>query len=67
MFALTLSMNQEFKFKTSQNSKNLRLNDHTSFESQTKNYIPCLGYICNHLHDQDNHTQKYINLVLITV
>jgi len=27
-------MNQQFKFKTAQNSKNLRLNGHTSFESQ---------------------------------
>jgi len=28
-------MNQEFKLKTAQNSKNLRLNGHTSFEFQT--------------------------------
>jgi len=35
------------KFKTAQNSKNLRLNGHTSFEFQTRN--------------QENHTQKYIN------
>jgi len=33
-----------FKFKTAQNSKNLRLNGHTRFEFQTKNYIK-LNYI----------------------
>jgi len=27
------------KFKKAQNSKNLRLNGHTSFEFQTRNYI----------------------------
>jgi len=26
-----------------------------------------IGYICNHPHSQENHTQKYINMVLITV
>jgi len=39
-------------FKKAQNSKNLSLNGHTSFEFQTRNYIT---------------TQKYINMVLITV
>jgi len=29
----------KFKFKTAQNSKNLRLNRHTRFEFQTRNYI----------------------------
>jgi len=38
--------------------KNLRLNGHTSFEFQTKIYITCFGYICNHPHGQENHTQK---------
>jgi len=63
----TQSMNQEFKFKIAQNSKNLRLNGHRSFEFQTRNNITCFGYICNHPHGQVNHTQKYINMVLITV
>jgi len=49
----------EFKFKTAQNSKNLRLNDHTSFEFQTRNYITGFGHICNHAHGRENHTQKY--------
>jgi len=40
-------MFQEFKFRTAQNSKNLRLNAHTSFEFQTRNYITCFGHICN--------------------
>jgi len=30
--------------------KNLRLNGHTSFEFQTRNYITCFGHICNHPH-----------------
>jgi len=60
-------MNQEFKFKTAQNSKNLRLNGHKSFEFQTRNYITCFSHICNHPHGQENHTQKYINMVLITI
>jgi len=48
-----------------QNSKNLRLNNgHTSFESQTRNYITCFSHICNHPHGQENHTQKYINMLL---
>jgi len=34
-------MNQEFKFKTAKNSKNFRLNGHTSFEFRTRNYITC--------------------------
>jgi len=38
-----------------------------SFESQTRNYITCFGYICNYPHGQENHTQKYINMVLIAV
>jgi len=25
------------------------------------------SHICNHPHGQENHTQKYINMVLITV
>jgi len=50
-----------------QNSKNLRLNGHKSFEFQTRNYITCFGHICNHPHGQENHTQKYINMVLIKV
>jgi len=49
------------------NNKNLRLNGHTSFESQTRNYITCFGHISNHRHSQENYTQKYINMVLITV
>jgi len=49
------SMNQEFKFKTAQNSIILKLNFHTSFESQTRNYITCFGHICNHFHGQENH------------
>jgi len=48
-------------------SKNLRLNGHTSFKFQTRNDITCFDHICNHLHGQENHTQKYINMVLITV
>jgi len=40
---------------------------HTSFEFQTRNYITCFGHICNHTQGQENHTQKYINMVLITV
>jgi len=51
----------------SQKSIFFRLNDHTSFESQTWNYITCFGHICNHPHGQENHTQKYIIMVLITV
>jgi len=31
--------NLEFIFKTAQNSKNLRLNGHTSFESQTRTIL----------------------------
>jgi len=57
----------EGKFKTAQNSKYLRLNGHRSFEFQTRNYITCFGYIRNHPRGQENHTQKYINMVLITV
>jgi len=56
-----------FKFKTSQNSKNVRLNGHTSFESQTTIItlrVSCFGHICNHPHGQENHTQKYINMVV---
>jgi len=49
-------INHEIKFKTAQNSKTLRLNGYTSFEFQTRNP-----------HGQENHTQKYINMVLITV
>jgi len=26
----------------------------------------CFDHICNHPHGQENHTQKYINMVLIT-
>jgi len=37
---------QVFKFKTAQNSKNLRFNGHISFEFQTRNYITCFGHIC---------------------
>jgi len=37
-----------------QNSKYLRLNGHTSFEFQTRNYITCFGHICNHPHGQEN-------------
>jgi len=40
---------------------------HISFEFQTRNYITCFGHICNHPHGQENHTLKYINMVLITV
>jgi len=29
-----------------QNSINLTLNGHTSFEFQTKNYVTCFGHIC---------------------
>jgi len=60
----TQSINQELKFKTAQNSKNLRLNGHASFESQTRNYITCFGHNCNHPHGQENYTQKYINVVI---
>jgi len=35
-----------------------------NFEFQTKNNITCFGYICNHPHSQENHTQKYINIGL---
>jgi len=45
----------------------LPLNGHTSFEFQTRNYVTCFGHICNHSYGQENHTQKYINMVLITV
>jgi len=45
-------------FKTAQNSKNIRLNGHTSFEFQTRNYVTCIGHICNHPHGQENHTQN---------
>jgi len=38
----------------------LRLNGHTSFEFQIRNYITCFGHICNHPHGPENHTQKYI-------
>jgi len=55
-------MNQEFRFKTAQNSKNLRFNGHTSFESQNRNYITCFGHICNHPQGWENHIQKYINI-----
>jgi len=35
-----------FEFKKAQSSKNLRLNGHTSFEFQTRNYFTCFGHIC---------------------
>jgi len=54
-------------FKTAQNSKNLRLFCHSSFEFQTRNYVTCFGHICDNPHGQENYTQKYINTVLITV
>jgi len=57
----TQSMNKEFKIQTAQNSKNLRLDGQTSFESRTS--ITCFGHICNHPHGQCNHTLKYINMV----
>jgi len=66
-FSAAQSMNQEFKFKMAQNSKNSRLCYSSSFEFPTRNYITCFGYICNHPHGQENSTQKYINTVLITV
>jgi len=37
---------------------NLRLNGHTSFEFQTRNYITCFGRICNHPHGQENHNDR---------
>jgi len=45
-FWATQSMNQKFKFKTAQNSKNLRLFYNSSFEFQTRNYVTCFGHIC---------------------
>jgi len=47
-------MNQEFKFKTAQNSKNLKLFCSSSFEFQTRNYITCFGHICNHPCSRDS-------------
>jgi len=62
-----LGMNQEFKFKTAQNSKNLRHFSRSSFEFQSRNYVTCFSHFCNHPHGQKNYTQKCINTVLITV
>jgi len=56
-----------FKFNTAQNSKILRLFYRSSFEFQTRNYVTCFGHICIHPHGQEYYTQKYINMVLITV
>jgi len=44
-----------------------RLNGHTSFSFRTRNYITCFGHIYNRPHGQENHTQKYINMILIKV
>jgi len=37
------------------------------FVLQVLNFKLGIGHICNHPHGQENHTQKYINTVLITV
>jgi len=57
----------------------LKTYGHTSFEFQTGIILrvsvtsaniltaTCFGHICKHPHGQENHTQKYINMVLIMV
>jgi len=63
-------MNQEFNFKKAQHSKNLKTK--WSYKFQVLNLK--LGIAlrvsvpsANHPHGQENHTQKYINMVLFTV
>jgi len=51
----------------SKQKKKLKTFCSSSFEFQTRKYVTCFGYICNHPHGQENYTQKYINMVLITV
>jgi len=52
VYVISTGLKLEFKFKTAQNSKNLRIDGHTSFECQTRNYITCFDHICNHPHSK---------------
>jgi len=67
-----------FEFKTAQNSKNfldlmfiqglnckLGITLRVSVTSAT--IYSATSFICNHLHGQENHKQKYIIMVLNTV
>jgi len=63
------SSNQQIKqpriqIQNGSNSKNLI--GHTSFESQSRNYIPCFGHICIHPHGQVNIHKYGLNHGIIS-